>query len=156
MLRSTQNRETQAGLRHGQSRREEGQTLSRGCPLPVTSCEQAENSDFTLDLPEGHGVPFMMPRVWGGAGRGKAAHPVATGNQREKKEREELKVPFFHQAPLPKGSRTSRECHQLVMSPVGGGRPIEAPVHVGLWGTFKIQTVMFSNYMSLNHVLFGG
>lgn len=56
-------------------------------------CEQPENSDFTFDLPEGHRVPFKMPRVWGGAGWGKAAHPVAAGNQREKVKRKELRVP---------------------------------------------------------------
>lgn len=59
----------------------------------MVPCEQPENSDFTFNLPEGHGVPFMIPRVWDGAGRGKAAHPVAAGNQREKVEKEELRVP---------------------------------------------------------------
>lgn len=31
--------------------------------LPVIPYEQPENSDFTFDLPEGHGVPFIVPRV---------------------------------------------------------------------------------------------
>jgi hypothetical protein len=33
--------------------------------LSVILCEQPEN--LTFDLPEGHGVQFVMPRVWGGA-----------------------------------------------------------------------------------------